>query len=63
MLKCDFNKKLLCNFIEIILRRNCFPVNLLDSFGTTFPRNTSGGLLLKRLPRMLGLILGRVISY
>ena len=38
--------KLLCNFIEITLRHGCSPVNLLHTFRTHFPRNTSGWLLL-----------------
>ena len=38
--------KLLCNFIEITLWRGCSPVNLLHIFSTTFPKKTSGGLLL-----------------
>ena len=37
---------LLCNFIEIALQHECSPVNLLHIFRTTFPRNTSGWLLL-----------------
>ena len=39
--------KLLCNFIEIALRHDSSPVNLLYIFGTPFPKNTSGGLHLK----------------
>ena len=31
-----------CNFIEIALWHGCSPVNLLHSFRTPFPRNTSG---------------------
>ena len=38
--------KLLCNFIEIALRRGCSPVNLLYIFRTPFSKNTSGRLLL-----------------
>ena len=38
--------KLLCNFIEITLRHECSPLNLLHIFRTPFPRNTSGRLLL-----------------
>ena len=38
--------KLLCNFIEIALRHGCIPVNLLHIFRTSFPKNTSGGVLL-----------------
>ena len=36
--KCDFNK--------VALQHGCSPVNLLHIFGTPFPRNTSGWLLL-----------------
>ena len=39
--------KLQTNFIEIALRRGCSPVNLLHIFRTTFPKNTSGRLLLR----------------
>ena len=39
--------KLFCNFIEIALRHGCSPVNLLHIFRISFPRNTSGRLLLK----------------
>ena len=39
--------KLLCNFIEIGLRHGCSPVNSLNIFRTSFPKSTSGGLLLK----------------
>ena len=35
------------NFIEITLRPGRFPINLLHSFRTTFPKNTSERLLLK----------------
>ena len=42
MPKCD----LLCNFIEIIRRHGCFPVNLLHIFRAPFSKNTSGWLLL-----------------
>ena len=38
--------KLQSNFIEITLRHGCSPVNLLHIFRTSFPKNTSGGLLL-----------------
>ena len=41
--------KLLCNFIEITLRHECFPVNLLHIFRTAFSKNTSGWLLLERV--------------
>ena len=39
--------KSLCNFIEIILRHGCPPVNLLHIFRKAFLKNTSWGLLLK----------------
>ena len=39
--------KLLCNFIEITLRHGCSSVNLLHIFRASFPRNTSGWLLLR----------------
>ena len=46
MPKSNFNKvALLCNFIEIALRQECSPVNLLYIFRTSFPKNTSGRLL------------------
>ena len=45
--------KLLSNFIEITLRRGCFPVNLLHIFRTPFPKNTSGWLLLLLLGKHL----------
>ena len=48
MLKCD-PVKLLCNFTEITLRRRYCPVSLLHIFRTSFPKNTSGGLLLRVL--------------
>ena len=35
------------NFIEIALLRGCSPVNLLHFLRTPFPKNKSGGLLLK----------------
>ena len=38
--------KLLCNYIEITLPHGCFLVNLLRIVRTTFPKNTSEGLLL-----------------
>ena len=44
MPKCNL---LLCNFIEVILRHGCFPVNLLHNFRTPFLKNTSGWLLLQ----------------
>ena len=38
--------KLLCNYIEITLPQGCFLVNLLRIVRTTFPKNTSEGLVL-----------------
>ena len=38
--------KLLCNSIEIALRRGCSPVTILQIFRTRFSQNTSGRLLL-----------------
>ena len=38
--------KLQSNFIEIILRHECSPVNLLHIFRTSSPKNISGGLFL-----------------
>ena len=43
MPKCDFNK------VEIALRHGCSPVILLHIFRTSFPKSTSGRLLLKVL--------------
>ena len=39
--------KLLCNFIEIVLRHGCSPVNLPRIFRAPFSKNTSGRLLLQ----------------
>ena len=38
--------KLQSNFIEIVLRYGCSPVNYLHNFITPFRKNTSGGVLL-----------------
>ena len=38
--------KLQSNFIEITFRLGCSPVSLVHIFGTPFPKNTSGRLLL-----------------
>ena len=52
--------KLQNNFIEIALRYGCPHVNLLDIFRKSFPKNNSGGLLLKvvesNLNKLLNLI-------
>ena len=45
MPKCDFNK-VSSNFFEIAPRHGCSPVNLLHFFRTSFPKKTSGWLLL-----------------
>ena len=42
--------KLLCNFVEITVRHECSPVNLLYIFRTPFLQNTSGWLLLHLFP-------------
>ena len=41
--------KLLCNFTEITLRHGFSPVNLLHIFRIPFPKNTSGGLRLRKI--------------
>ena len=38
--------EVLCNFIEIALQHGCFSTNLQHIFRTSFPKNTSGRLLL-----------------
>ena len=39
MTKCDFNKGATqSNFIEIVLRQACSPVNFLHIFRTPFPK-------------------------
>ena len=40
--------KLLRNIIKIKLRDRCSPANLLHIFRIPFPKNTPGGLLLKK---------------
>ena len=40
----------LSNFSEITLRHGCSPVNFLRILRTPFPKNTSGGLLMKISP-------------
>ena len=53
--KCSYEKmqRIYCrtpmskrNFTEITLRHGCSPVKLQHIFGSSFPKNTSGGLLL-----------------
>ena len=51
MLKCDFNK-VACNFTEITVWHGCSLVNLPHIFTTPFPKNISGGLLLKQNPQI-----------
>ena len=41
--------KMLSNFIELAFWHGCSPVNLLQIFRTSFPKSTSGRLLLKIL--------------
>ena len=41
------------NFIEITLRHGCSPINLLHIFRTSFPKNTSGWLLLNVVVKWL----------
>ena len=43
MPKCDLQS----NFIEVTLRHECSPVNLLHIFRTPFHKNTYGGLPLE----------------
>ena len=52
MPKCD-SIKLLSSFIEIALRHECSPVNLLHIFRTLSLKNTSGWLLLNAAFRYL----------
>ena len=47
--------KLLCNFIEITLRRGCSLVNLLHIFKTLFCKNTSVELLLYKCDKWLAI--------
>ena len=54
MPKCDFNK--VRNFIEITLRRGCFPVNFLHIFRTRFPKNTSWRPLVTQILILLFLL-------
>ena len=42
-----FFNKVAGNFIEIVLRHGCSPVNLRHIFRTSFPKNTYGWLVLK----------------
>ena len=48
MPNCEFIEIVLVqsNFIEIVLRHGCSPVNLLHFFKTPFPRNTPEWMLL-----------------
>ena len=45
MPQCDFNKDAKATLLKSQLRM-CSPVNLLHTFRTPLPKNTSGGLLL-----------------
>ena len=60
MPKCNFNKVALqSNFIEIILRHGCSHVNLLHIFRTSFPKNTSGRVLMS----LCLFVIGRNVSF
>ena len=48
------------NFIEITIRDGCSPLNLLHIFRTPFPKNTSGGMLLKVIKRVLNTFLNLI---
>ena len=50
MPKCD------CIFIEISLRHECSPVNLLYIFRIPFPKDTSEGLLLDFVKQRMNII-------
>ena len=50
------------HFIEIALRHGCFPVNLMHIFRTSFPKNTSGWLLVKFDKRLIDSIITCVIG-
>ena len=50
------------NFIEIILRHGCSPVNLLYIFRTPFPKNTSGRLHLNQnVSQNSGLVMKNIV--
>ena len=51
------------NFIEITLRHGCSPVNLLHIFRTPFPKNTSGGLLLRVACHLALKIMKNILSF
>ena len=55
--------KLLFNFVEITLLHGCSLVSLLHIFRTLFPRNTSGGLVLRTLNKHLLFRTYHVIFY
>ena len=42
----DFNKNAYATFAEITIRHGCSPVDLLHTFRTPFPKNTTRRLLL-----------------
>ena len=56
MPKCDRN------FIEILLRHRCSPVNFLHIFRASFQQNTSGQLLLKHLHKTIDAVCSLVCS-
>ena len=51
------------NFIEIALRHECSPVNLVHIFRTLFPNNTSRRLLLKKLNISRKIFHHRLLSF
>ena len=55
-----FLTKFIDNFIAIALRHGCSAVNLLHIFRKTFPKNTSGGILMKSI---LSFILKHIAIY
>ena len=58
-LLCNFSEITLrrecCNFIEIALRHSCSPVNFLHIFRTPFPNDTSEGLMRNSDPNCISI--------
>ena len=52
-LPCVISIKLLGNFIEIVVRHGCSPLNFLHIFRTLFPKKTCGWLLLCRVGKII----------
>ena len=48
MPNCDFDYKFQSNFIDLPFWYGCSSLNLMIIFGTSFPKITSRGLLLKK---------------